>query len=645
MPNNSFLRVQSYRLLFIMALFSPPCSAFCTPANFTDDFNRSDGPVGNGWTDITGGSGANLVISSGALSTTGPAGGAGIFRPIDYSGSVTATADLTQANGFGGLLDAYDATLTFKNDGSLFGGYGLNFARSDQTYANSSINLIVDGSQIASVHPSFQFGSHITPTVTVAQDGSVSGTVADGTNTFNFTFGPQAAFTGLSGTDFAVRLGGPDSRSAVITNPTLDNLSLAYTVASPAPPPQPSVSSHDFAFPLVTSKNVYLNTEAGGQVYSGDFSSNEILDPNHTGGGFYSLDFDTNNGDHASVVTGRDGIIVRIRNDARRNFDPSTDYNRTTVTIYHPDLSDPPKGIYIFSEYREFTLSDELKAKIDGGCAGGTSTTDALGNGGCTWPISQGIHVQESSGIGTLNGIFNEHLHFQIKESNNINNYGPGLSAENNNVLGGLTVGGRLFKDYQLTYPNGTILPVGDCSGSTVGGVCTGIGTQIYGPNDPALPVKKGNQYKFNVVSGNIGVGYSTPIFVDPLVAIGYDFIINSGPLFSSVLLPDVGDGLYDLYECRNGTNNYVFDGTVSAGIQYSFGVGVACFRVLGIEASSLLDPNDPTAFVTGLTFSGVGDVQFAMIPISQDVPEPSVGIYMLALGLCFLKWRHHVEQ
>ena len=79
------------------------------------------------------------------------------------------------------------------------------------------------------------------------------------------------------------------------------------------------------------------------------------------------------------------------------------------------------------------------------------------------------------------------------------------------------------------------------------------------------------------------GIVNGQPIFIDPLIAIGYDYAVGAGdPFFASVLLPTgIGDDLYDIivdnisYSVMGGV---VFDFTqIAAG-------GVDAFRVLGIE-------------------------------------------------------------
>ena len=132
-------------------------------------------------------------------------------------------------------------------------------------------------------------------------------------------------------------------------------------------------------------------------------------------------------------------------------------------------------------------------------------------------------------------------------------------------------------------------------------------------------------------------------IYIDPVVAIGYDYQIGeSDPMFASVILPDVGDGLYELWLFDLVLNDFVFEQELIAGVEHFFsGGGVDRFRILGIEASAGLDPGDVTAFVTGLTFTGDGRFTGTMTPITLEisaVPEPPVlaliGLALLAVGM-----------
>jgi hypothetical protein len=127
--------------------------------------------------------------------------------------------------------------------------------------------------------------------------------------------------------------------------------------------------------------------------------------------------------------------------------------------------------------------------------------------------------------------------------------------------------------------------------------------------------------------------------FIDPVLAIGYDYAIGVGdPNFASVIFPNVGDGLFELI--FGGTTQ-----TVAAGVEFFFPAGgVSQFSVRGIETSAGLDPNDVTAFITGLTWVGLGEFTGTMTPVLLFVPEangvPFPGsLVLLGAGLVALVW------
>jgi hypothetical protein len=155
----------------------------------------------------------------------------------------------------------------------------------------------------------------------------------------------------------------------------------------------------------------------------------------------------------------------------------------------------------------------------------------------------------------------------------------------------------------------------------------------------PLLPDIVGNAWQFGINVTDI----TKPTFIDPLVAIGYDYFVDAGPNFSSVLLPSAGDNLYDLWLWDNGTSAWLDSGTdLGAGSQYDFTPGgVDRFRILGIEPSAGLDPQDDTAFVTGLWFTNTGAVTMRQVPISFDTPAiPAPGAVVLgALGTAGIAW------
>jgi hypothetical protein len=140
------------------------------------------------------------------------------------------------------------------------------------------------------------------------------------------------------------------------------------------------------------------------------------------------------------------------------------------------------------------------------------------------------------------------------------------------------------------------------------------------------------------VYSFSAAVIADVPIFIDPLVAVGYKYSIGDGdPRFKSVSLPvGVGDNIFDVeVEGSHFTvlGNEVFDFTA-----HGFATGVETFTVTGIEPQALLDPANPLAFVTRLTFVADGMFTGTQTALTVDytppVPEPSTWGLMFA-GLC----------
>lgn len=352
---------------------------------------------------------------------------------------------------------------------------------------------------------------------------------------------------------------------------------------------EPSRRVSSFSFPIKSENAVFLNTESGGKsVQSGGNTpcgqSNGYNDPCHDAShAYYSLDFDTNNGQKANVIAAGSGKIVSVNAQ-----DASGVFGKCTASLQGCIIIDHGNGLY--TEYREYkeSINPITGAKF-----------------------AVGDHIEEGTVIGTLNGINKEHLHFQVESivSGSFN------SKFSNTKLEDVTVGNRLFKDYKLG-----VDPL------------DGHPTQakIYGQLNPLLPTTS-NPYShaamFNIVVGDLGAGNSIDdkIFIDPVLAIGYDYKIISGPMFSSVFLPNIGDGIFELWLWDSILEKFIFSQSITANKDFLFlDGGVDRFRILGIEVSAGLDPENTQAFITGLTFASPGSVNISMTSLTASVPEPA---------------------
>ncbi|GAC05930.1 nidogen-like domain-containing protein [Paraglaciecola chathamensis] len=166
---------------------------------------------------------------------------------------------------------------------------------------------------------------------------------------------------------------------------------------------------------------------------------------------------------------------------------------------------------------------------------------------------------------------------------------------------------------------------------------------------NPILPVidpENPTDYNFEFVI----IEPETPIFIDPDVAVGYDYIVNSGPNITSVMLPTgFGDDVYDLWLWDAALMDWFDTGEdLLGGVTYDFDTAVDRFRILGIEASEMVDPTDPQAFVTALTFDAAGVININQNAITEFVDDAQavsapagLGIFALSL-LVFLRARKH---
>ena len=160
-------------------------------------------------------------------------------------------------------------------------------------------------------------------------------------------------------------------------------------------------------------------------------------------------------------------------------------------------------------------------------------------------------------------------------------------------------------------------------------------------PGNPLPPVGRiGETYDFAVAV----IGETSDMtYIDPAIAVGYDYA-STDRKFRSVLIPAAlpnGDANFEL----------IFEGNtvaLAAGTAFDFTTvvpdGVSSFSIRGIDTGEGLDPNDPGAFVTGLTFLGEGATDVYMTPVAP-VPEPGLLLLVVAAGWAGIQVRRRVGR
>ena len=120
-----------------------------------------------------------------------------------------------------------------------------------------------------------------------------------------------------------------------------------------------------------------------------------------------------------------------------------------------------------------------------------------------------------------------------------------------------------------------------------------------------------GGAYTFSVA-----VVPGTPIFIDPPVAVGYDYATGKGnPKIAAVRLPiGIGNNFYRVKS--RGFKATVAGGDLLDFRAHGFPDGVTDFTVSCIEVEAMLDPANPQAFPTELTFMSAGMFTGTMKPL-----------------------------
>jgi len=243
--------------------------------------------------------------------------------------------------------------------------------------------------------------------------------------------------------------------------------------------------------------------------------------------------------------------------------------------------------------------------------------------------IAQGINAAGQV-VGSANGVPGGTSAF-LREANGtittfrINDNPTRARGINDNglITGFTTVAGKDVayvgdsNGYQIIDPPGSISSYGQAINNLgqVAGLWTDAGGKTHGfiATPAVLPTGTtgGGGYTYSTA-----VVPSTPIVIDPVVAIGYDYAVGAGdPLFKSVRLPiGIGNSNFIL---KVGAQRFpigggeLFDFTANG-----FTGGVSAFTVEDIKASALLDPTNQQAFATEVEFTGAGAFTGTQTPL-----------------------------
>ncbi len=312
-----------------------------------------------------------------------------------------------------------------------------------------------------------------------------------------------------------------------------------------------------------------------------------------------------------NVVSVGDGVTIRVWTDSAGV--PGTLIHNFTETISVIDTAGVGDWLFVNNLFANFTNSINLAA----------NTPYWIGMSGFGVTIETNIGEVETIGLASLN-----------------TNPGDGAMAQFSGttlVTGFQPVGDMAFRLYGTTQSQPDSEP-----GTT--------------PTNPLLPTPNPNNpdgFTFpGVPVGDNGLGIINPIFFDPIVSVGYDYAVTGGPLFASVLIPNPlpqGDSNFILE--LPGFGNYPLVAGTTFNLLGVNPLGFSDFRISDIDPAEMLDPTNPTAFVTGLTFTAPGTVTVTQNPIIQNtggvsVPEPSnlLGLGLLGFG-AFLTGKLNKKQ
>lgn len=139
-------------------------------------------------------------------------------------------------------------------------------------------------------------------------------------------------------------------------------------------------------------------------------------------------------------------------------------------------------------------------------------------------------------------------------------------------------------------------------------------------------------------VFSNITPPVNQFIWIDPVVAVGYEYKITAGNngIIQAIFPTIAGDSDgYDIYDL---SNNLLASGVLGGDVFDFDAAGVQGFVLKDIEPGAGLDPTNTNAFVTGLKFLNANTISFTQTPLTADtgggggtnVPEPASALLLL---------------
>jgi len=145
-------------------------------------------------------------------------------------------------------------------------------------------------------------------------------------------------------------------------------------------------------------------------------------------------------------------------------------------------------------------------------------------------------------------------------------------------------------------------------------------------PGNPLMPVIVDDSFEFT-----FPVQPGRTFFIDPEIAIGYDYAVSGGPLFASVTAP-TGINVSNIFDLVFGTTTV----PITGGSEYIFGTPQSNFRIEGIDLAANLDPTNPLAFITGVSFNSSGTVNVTQTPITFNTSSVPGPIPLFGVGTAF---------